>query len=223
VLYAAIHAGCDHVCSSCGRVAITADVHTRHTVEELQIFTRTRSLSSPWANVVRTLIPLSCCDAAASHLIDAFGGGDAMKRTVGGTKWWQVRGVQGCVSHYHSHWQAHIHMYARRVEAEWVTAKKNHKDSLGRGTDAAETKQSNSRVASSDELRENEGRGVDGPEMDDTPCMLYIHGGKDLHQSSDRKDYLRIAYSRWLLLRKGRREKEPHGTLCTKNPRSAFQ
>jgi hypothetical protein len=80
---------------------VTVDMRNRRTVEELQDFTRTRttrSSSSPRANVFRTLVPLSCCDAAALHLIEAFGGEDTMKRTVGGTKWWQVRSVEGYVS-----------------------------------------------------------------------------------------------------------------------------
>jgi hypothetical protein len=79
-------------------------------------------------------------------------------------------------------------MYGRRVEAEWVTAEKDHKNSLGRGTDSTEIKPANSRVVSSNELREDEGRGAEGPEMDDTPCMLHIHGGKGFHQSHERKD-----------------------------------
>lgn len=69
----------------------------RHTVEELQSFSNTRTPSPPWVHSVRLIIPTSCCDEAAKHLIKAFGGEEFMKRTVGGTKWWQVRGVSGCV------------------------------------------------------------------------------------------------------------------------------
>ena len=43
------------------------------------------------------LIPLSTCDAAAAYLIKALGGEEFTKRVVGGTKWWQVRGMRGCV------------------------------------------------------------------------------------------------------------------------------
>ena len=38
---------------------------------------------------------MTSCDEAASYLIKAFGGEDVMKRVVGGTKWWQVRGIRG--------------------------------------------------------------------------------------------------------------------------------
>ena len=51
----------------------------------------------PWVNVVRALVPLSLCDLAAALLIKACGGEEVMKRTLGGTKWWQVRDTQGCV------------------------------------------------------------------------------------------------------------------------------
>lgn len=42
-------------------------------------------------------MPISCCDIAATHLIKALGGEEMAKRVVGGTKWWQVRGVRGYV------------------------------------------------------------------------------------------------------------------------------
>ena len=56
-----------------------------------------RTPSPPWVHVVRLLVPMSVCDAAAAHLITALGGEETTKRVVGGTKWWQVRGMQGCV------------------------------------------------------------------------------------------------------------------------------
>lgn len=35
---------------------------------------------------------MTCCDDAATYLIEALGGEDVAKRVVGGVKWWQVRG-----------------------------------------------------------------------------------------------------------------------------------
>ena len=67
----------------------------RHTVEELQAFSNTRTPSPPWVHVVRLLVPMSCCDEAATLVIKALGGEEVTKRVVGGTKWWQVRGVKG--------------------------------------------------------------------------------------------------------------------------------
>lgn len=72
----------------------------RHTVEELQAFSNTRTPSPPWVHAVRLLVPMSCCDEAAKYLIKALGGEEFTKRVVGGTKWWQVRGVKGCVLLY---------------------------------------------------------------------------------------------------------------------------
>jgi hypothetical protein len=40
---------------------------------------------------------MASCDEAAVYLIKAFRGEQVMKRVVGGTKWWQVRGVRGYV------------------------------------------------------------------------------------------------------------------------------
>ncbi|CAE6346975.1 unnamed protein product [Rhizoctonia solani] len=75
---------------------------TKHTVEELQQFSNAKIPSPPWVHCVRVLIPLECCDAAAPLLLQALGGPDA----VGGSKWWQVRGVRG-------------------VDAQWVAVKRD--------------------------------------------------------------------------------------------------
>ena len=38
---------------------------------------------------------MSCCDEAATLLIQALGGEEDTSLLVGGTKWWQVRGLTG--------------------------------------------------------------------------------------------------------------------------------
>ena len=60
-------------------------------------FANTRTPSPPWVHVVRTRVPLPCCDEAASHLIEALGGEDVARQVIGGVKWWQVRGIDGLV------------------------------------------------------------------------------------------------------------------------------
>jgi hypothetical protein len=40
---------------------------------------------------------MTTCEEAAVYLIKALGGVDVCNRVVGGTKWWQVRGVKGYV------------------------------------------------------------------------------------------------------------------------------
>lgn len=67
----------------------------RHTVEELQEFSNARTPSPPWIQVIRLLIPMSCCEAAAAYLIEALGGEQKAREVAGGTKWWQVRGLRG--------------------------------------------------------------------------------------------------------------------------------
>lgn len=135
---------------------------TTHTVEEFQSFIKARGVSLPWVNVVRALVPLSLCDLAAAHLIKACGGEEVMKQTLGGTKWWQVRSTQG-------------------VEAEWITAEKARESPhrSQRQRRGKEAKQAPLRFFLSDDSSEDdEGARPDrGPEMDDTPCLLYIHGG----------------------------------------------
>ena len=78
---------------------VNANSHDSHTVEELQQFSNTRTPSAPWMLVKRLLVPMSCCDQAAVHLIDVLGGEQKTRELVGGTKWWQVRGLKGYVSH----------------------------------------------------------------------------------------------------------------------------
>ena len=60
-------------------------------------FSNTRTPSPPWTHVVRTFVPLSKCEEAASYLIKALGGEEVAKRLIGGVKWWQFRGVNGSV------------------------------------------------------------------------------------------------------------------------------
>lgn len=76
---------------------ISADPYDSHTVEELQQFSNTRTPSAPWMFVKRLLVPMSCCDEAATYVIDVLGGEQKTRELVGGTKWWQVRGLKGYV------------------------------------------------------------------------------------------------------------------------------
>ena len=68
----------------------TAHLHSRHTVEELQEFSNIRVPSPITARNPRVLVPISCCDEAANHLISVLGGEERAKKIVGGTKWWQA-------------------------------------------------------------------------------------------------------------------------------------
>jgi hypothetical protein len=64
-------------------------------VEDIQEFSNTRTPSPPWVHVVKVQVPMSCCDEAAEVVIKALGGEELTKKLVGGTKWWQVRGLKG--------------------------------------------------------------------------------------------------------------------------------
>ena len=170
-------------------------LHPRHTVEELQSFVNVRTPSPPWVHVVRLVIPTASCDEAAVYLIKAFGGEDVMKRVVGGTKWWQVRGTRG-----------YVDAYIYRLDAEWISAKKDWQDAKRR---AKERKSSDNvpqeHTADLPEPRDpilndiilelplngeadHPSEGSNGkeqsrdsadyqPELDEMRCILYAHGG----------------------------------------------
>ena len=66
--------------------------------------TNTHILSPPWAAVAPIVIPFKTCNKAADTLIEWFSSPEELRIIVGGTRWWQVRGLDG-------------------LEAEWVTEK----------------------------------------------------------------------------------------------------
>ncbi|KAH9942207.1 alpha/beta-hydrolase [Epithele typhae] len=131
----------------------------KHTVEELQQFSNTRTPAPPWVHTVRLLVPMSCCDEAATYLINALGGEETTKRIVGGTKWWQVRGMKG-------------------VDAEWIAAKKDWEEAK---------KKQKTRRASMDGAQESSAEYK--PEMDQMRCILYAHGGGYYFGSIDQERY----------------------------------
>ena len=68
---------------------------------------------------VRTLVPLSKCEEAASYLISALGGEEVTKRLIGGVKWWQGRGVNGSAMLYAISRSMSLNTFYR-VDAEWI-------------------------------------------------------------------------------------------------------
>ncbi|KDQ50918.1 hypothetical protein JAAARDRAFT_199615 [Jaapia argillacea MUCL 33604] len=161
---------------------------TRHTVEELQGFSNTRTPSPPWVHVVRLVIPMSCCDEAAIHLIKALGGEEVAKRVVGGTKWWQVRGVKG-------------------VDAEWITAKKDWQEAKKRQShqkSRSSDRNSSENPRSPDSSGDSNGKGSDNipepgvynSEMDEMRCILYFHGGGYYFGSVDQERYALQRFAR---------------------------
>ncbi len=65
-----------------------------------------------------------------------------MKRVVGGTKWWQVRGIRGYVSRLAPFiprciaWEVTVpNLLFGRLDAEWISAKKHWQDAQRRAKD----------------------------------------------------------------------------------------
>ncbi|KAG2347393.1 alpha/beta-hydrolase [Suillus weaverae] len=154
------------------------EASTYHTVEEVQAFSNNRTPSLPSSHVVRLLVPLSCCNEAASYIIQALGGEELAKRLVGGTKWWQVRGVKG-------------------IDAEWITARKDYQEAKKRSK-AKHKESSNAEMLASESdtptpsglpaSRSNESNTYK-EEMDDMRCILYAHGGGYYFGSVDQERY----------------------------------
>lgn len=132
------------------------EIATKSTVEDLQRFSNTHIPSPPSILVVPMLIPLSCCSLAAGHLVEAFGGVEEARRQVGGSEWWQVRGLKG-------------------VEAEWIVVKRDwaerEKEEKKRERERKGKEKENETVEEENPEEQMEGEG-----MDEMKCMLYIHG-----------------------------------------------
>ncbi|KAH6914019.1 lipase/esterase [Coprinopsis sp. MPI-PUGE-AT-0042] len=131
-----------------------------HTVEDIQAFSNTRTPSPPWIQVVRTIVPMSCCDQAATHMVTVLGGEDHCRKVVGGIKWWQVRGIAG-------------------VDAQWIVAKKDWREAKRRH------KQRGEAYPASNPNEE----GTYVKDMDAMRCILYLHGGGYYFGSVDQERY----------------------------------
>lgn len=154
------------------------EASTYHTVEEVQAFSNNRTPSLPSSHVVRLLVPLSCCDEAASYIIQALGGEELAKRLVGGTKWWQVRGVKG-------------------IDAEWITARKDYQRAK-KWSKAKHKENSNTEIPTSESdtptpsglpASSSNESSIYKEEMDEMRCILYAHGGGYYFGSVDQERY----------------------------------
>jgi hypothetical protein len=106
------------------------------------------------------LVPLASCSDAAGYLIEALGGEEEAARFVGGTRWWQVRGLEG-------------------IDANWIAEKRDidaMKKARGRSSGGASGHRGD--LPHDPKRKENAGKPSKPFEMDDMLCMYYLHGGK---------------------------------------------
>ena len=124
-------------------------------------------IAPPSIRNIRLLVPLSSCNEAAEHLIRVLGGPEEATRFVGGIRWWQVRGIQG-------------------IDANWV-AEKRDIEAIKRSRRERERKSNSTDQAPSNTgvFEHTNGKGKQRDEessypkeMDEMPCMLYLHGGE---------------------------------------------
>ncbi|PIL33424.1 hypothetical protein GSI_04046 [Ganoderma sinense ZZ0214-1] len=113
---------------------------------------------------------MSCCDDAATYVIKALGGEEVTKRVVGGTKWWQVRGVKG-------------------VDAEWIVAKKDYQEAKRRQKVRQMSMSTPSSLPRDGDDASQEMLPSYQPEMDEMRCVLYAHGGGYYFGSFDQERY----------------------------------
>ncbi|KIY46189.1 alpha/beta-hydrolase [Fistulina hepatica ATCC 64428] len=144
---------------------------TVHTVEEIQAFSNTPTPSPPWVHVVRTIIPMSCCNDAAQILIRVLGGPDTCRRLIGGVKWWQVRGIHG-------------------MDAQWIAAKRDYKEAK------RQYKMREEELNSATSNNADAQNSVYEKDMDEMRCILYSHGGGYYFGSVDQERYSIQRYAR---------------------------
>ncbi|KAI0692106.1 Alpha/Beta hydrolase protein [Cytidiella melzeri] len=150
---------------------------SKHTVEDVQEFGNTRTPSPPWVHVVKVVIPMTCCDEAAGVVIKALGGEEMTKKIVGGTKWWQVRGLKG-------------------VDGEWIVTKKDWQEAKKRYKAQEQQRSSPGRkdrksgaTSTNSPSSEEDATPSYQPDMDEMRCILYAHGGGYFFGSVDQERY----------------------------------
>ncbi|KAI5986945.1 Alpha/Beta hydrolase protein [Pisolithus albus] len=152
------------------------EISTYHSVEQVQAFANHRTAAPPSVHVVRLLVPVSCCDEAAAYLIEALGGEDHAKRIVGGTKWWQVRGIPG-------------------IDAEWITSKKDlqqgkkHRSQSKENGAACPSAPPTNDATAGPQTSNPEANSTYHRDMDELRCILYAHGGGYFFGSVDQERY----------------------------------
>lgn len=115
-------------------------------------------------------MPMSCCDEAATYLVQVLGGEETARRVVGGVKWWQVRGISGCVlcsllsgSYVKSKFS---------VDGQWITAKKDWREAKRR------YKMQQKSRPDADPVQESGESATYDKDMDEMRCIFYLHGGE---------------------------------------------
>lgn len=101
------------------------DIATNDTVEALQRFTNTHVPAQPGSTNLRVLVPMSSCNQAAELLIEYFGEKD-LTDVVGGSRWWQVRGLNGV----QAEWIAKTEDWKRAEKVEAYEADEGSKEGL---------------------------------------------------------------------------------------------
>lgn len=132
---------------------------------------------------------MSCCEQAAECLIDALGGESATKKIVGGTKWWQIRGVPGYGVIFDCPRGELIYSFSS-IDGEWIVAKKDWQEAKKRAKSKERREKSKQRREKERDKSAQQSSTTDSvsaedtsdpdytPDMDEQRCILYLHGGR---------------------------------------------
>ncbi|KAG8804168.1 hypothetical protein FRC16_000108 [Serendipita sp. 398] len=157
------------------------EASSRHTVEELQEFSNIRTPSPYWVHAPRVLVPLVCCELASKYIITALGGEESAKKILGGTKWWQVRGIKG-------------------IDCQWIALKRDWQEAKRRRKEQESVQRFNTTPlkgkAPNMATDQNEADQEYSADMDEMRCMLYFHGGGYYFGSIDQERYVLQRYAR---------------------------
>ncbi|KAF9519527.1 hypothetical protein BS47DRAFT_1358130 [Hydnum rufescens UP504] len=119
---------------------------------------------------VRVMVPLSSCRLAAEHLINALGGEEQASRVTGGTRWWQVRGLNG-------------------VDASWIVMKKDLESAK------KERLRRESVVSADPKPPGNDKGGEFFSDLDSMRCLYHIHAGGYFFGSVDQERFSMQRYA----------------------------
>jgi Cytochrome C oxidase subunit II, periplasmic domain len=139
---------------------------------------------------------MSCCDQAAEYLITALGGEEVAIRVVGGVKWCQVRGVNGCVPEHMSFAYFILSKSALTLNRLLPGEMQRKGESRDKSSENHDTPNPDASQADT---------GVYEKEMDEMRRILYSHGGLSTVYN-DRDQHLNSSCRR-LLFRKCRSRK----------------
>ncbi|WFD32916.1 hypothetical protein MSPP1_003969 [Malassezia sp. CBS 17886] len=148
-------------------VKALTELLTHERTEDIQKLTNTSTPMPLWGCNEHVLVPMSCCEDAAQYLVKYLGP-EKIQGLVGGSRWWQMRSLEG-------------------IDAEWISMKEDSADMAhrraGQTSHGPRYQRQNPRHEHvHDDAHASAPGGVRYLNTDEEQCrfkrvLLYIHGG----------------------------------------------